>query len=260
MSLREYHRPHDRESAASLLRRTHIITRPIFLGPRPIALHEQNWEAAVDLSRLGLAFIKRDTEGGFRMGTLTPLQDIVTSEDLQRYAGGLLPRAARMAAHLGIRNAANLGGVLTTTRGAPELRLALMVLGAETISEDGFITEVRLPAQNTLTSLQRVARTPMDEAIVAVTVGLQRKDNVVAQARIAVSGISHTPLRIESSEAILASQTLTTDLIDAVAAAAMRASDPDYSDYRGSAAYRSQMAAVLTRRAVESAWQHEHNE
>lgn len=259
MSLREYHRPTDPESAASLLRRRHTTTRPIFLGPRPAALHEHTWEAAVDLSSLGLVFIKRDADDGFRIGALTPLQDIVTAPDLKQYAGGLLSHGARFAAHLGLRNASNLGGVLTTAEGAPEIRLALLVLAAETMSADGFITEVRLPAQTLLTSLQRVARTPLDEAIVAVAIGLQREDNVVARARLAVSGISHTPVRLKSAEGILASQAPTPNLIDKVAAAVVRAADPTYSDYRGSAEYRREMAAVLTRRAVEMAWQGEGN-
>ena len=47
--------------------------------------------------------------------------------------------------------------------------------------------------------------------------------------------------------------------LDAVADAAMTASDPAHSDYRGSATYRRQMAAVLPRRAVEMAWQQEQN-
>ncbi len=260
MSLREYHRPTDRESAAYLLSRTHTTTRPIFLGPRPVALDEQTWEAAVDLSRLGLAFIKRVADGGFRIGALTPLQDIVTSPDLQQYAGGLLSRGARFAGHLGMRNVSNLGGVLTTVGGAPELRLALLVLDYQPVSAEGFITELRLPAQTLVTSLERVARTPLDEAIVAVAVGLQPRDSVIAQARLAVSGISKYPIRVEAAEAILTAQKPTPNLIDKVAAAVVSAADPDYSDYRGSAEYRREIAAVLTRRAVETAWQQEDKE
>jgi carbon-monoxide dehydrogenase medium subunit len=228
---------------------------PIYVSPRPTALHEQNWEAAADLRRLGFDFIQRDPEGGFRIGALTSLQDIVAAPDLQQYAGGLLPRATRLAAHLGLRNTANLGGVLTTAEGAPEVRLALMVLEAETVSADGFVTQVRLPAQTLLTSLQRVARTPLDEPIVAVAVGLQAGDGVVARARCAVSGIGQNPMQVETAEAILQSQALTSELIDKVAASVMDSADPSYCDYRGSAEYRREMAGILARRAVVAAWQ-----
>ena len=255
MSLHEYHRPTDPESASALLRSGATDARPIYVGPRPTTLHEQNWEAAVDLSRLGFDFIQRDTEGGFRIGALTSLQDIVAAPDLQQYAGGLLPRATRLAAHLGLRNTANLGGVLTTAEGAPEVRLALMVLEAETVSADGFVTQVRLPAQTLLTSLQRVARTPLDEPIVAVAVGLQAGDGVVARARFAVSGIGQNPMQVETAEAILQSQALTSELIDKVAASVMDSADPSYCDYRGSAEYRREMAGILARRAVVAAWQ-----
>ena len=255
MSLHEYHRPTDPESATALLRSEETDAWPIYVSPRPTALHEQNWEAAVDLSRLGFDFIQRDTEGGFRIGALTSLQDIVAAPDLQQYAGGLLPRATRLAAHLGLRNTANLGGVLTTAEGAPEVRLALMVLEAETVSADGFVTQVRLPAQTLLTSLQRVARTPLDEPIVAVAVGLQAGDGVVARARFAVSGIGQNPMQVETAEAILQSQALTSELIDKVAASVMDSANPSYCDYRGSAEYRREMAGILARRAVVAAWQ-----
>ena len=255
MSLHEYHRPTDPESATALLRSEETDAWPIYVGPRPTTLHEQNWEAAVDLSQLGLDFIQQDAEGGFRIGALTSLQDIVAAPDLQQYAGGLLPRATRLAAHLGLRNTANLGGVLTTAEGAPEVRLALMVLEAETVSADGFVTQVRLPAQTLLTSLQRVARTPLDEPIVAVAVGLQAGDGVVARARFAVSGIGQNPMQVETAEAILQSQALTSELIDKVAASVMDSADPSYCDYRGSAEYRREMAGILARRAVVAAWQ-----
>jgi CO/xanthine dehydrogenase FAD-binding subunit len=89
---------------------------------------------------------------------------------------------------------------------------------------------------------------------------LHREDNFITQARLAVSGISESPIRVEAAEAILAAQTLTPNLIDTVTAAVVSAADPDYSDYRGSAEYRRQIASVLTRRAVETAWQQERNE
>ncbi len=255
MTLHEYHRPTDPESASALLRSGATDARPIYVGPRPTTLHEQNWEAAVDLSQLGLDFIQQDAEGGFRIGALTSLQDIVAAPDLQQYAGGLLPRTARFAAHLGLRNAANLGGVLTTVEGAPEVRLALMLLEAETVSADGFVTEVRLPAQTLLTSLQRVARTPLDEAIVAVAAGLQVQDGVVTSTQLVVSGIAKKSLRVEAVGARLHSQALTSDPFDKVIASVMESADPSYRDYRGSAEYRREIAGVLARRAVAAAWQ-----
>jgi carbon-monoxide dehydrogenase medium subunit len=139
--------------------------------------------------------------------------------------------------------------------GAPEFRLALLVLEAETISADGFVTEVRLPAPTLLTSLQRVARTPLDEAIVAVAVALQPGDGVVARARLAVSGIGQSPMQVEAAEAMLQSQVLTSELIDELAANIMESADPNYCDYRGSAEYRREVAGVLARRALAAAWQ-----
>ena len=85
MALREYHRPKDPKSAADLLHRTQPTTRAFYLSPRPIALHKRNWEAAVDLSNLELDLIQTESDGGFRIGVLTPLQNIVEAPHLKTY-------------------------------------------------------------------------------------------------------------------------------------------------------------------------------
>ena len=77
------------------------------------------------------------------------------------------------------------------------------------------------------TAHQRVARTPLDRAIVAVCGRVAPDGNI----QLAVSGIAPTP--------ILTSLDALSDL------------QPP-ADFRGSSAYRRQMAITLSRRVVDS--------
>ncbi|HQF70114.1 MAG TPA: xanthine dehydrogenase family protein subunit M, partial [Promineifilum sp.] len=92
---------------------------------------------------------------------------------------------------------------------------------------------------------ERVARTPADAPIVSVT--LWRPDG--GAVRLAATGISPRPMRLRAAEAALGDGTA-----EAVAAAAeaARAAALHPGDFRGDAAYRAEMAAVLTRRVLQS--------
>ena len=267
--LQEYHRPTDAKRASSLLERISTETFPLYIAPCPTAVHERSFEAVVDLSALNLEYIRvndDDADGYIRIGALTTLSQLTGSSLLISYACGLLPQAARLAGHHGLRNIANVGGVLTSSQGPPEVLLALMVLDATIVFNDNsfvsaqlletsdhrgkFITEIRLPHKRAHTALQRVARTPMDEAIVAVAAAVYREDNLVKGVRLALSGVTSTPRRFPSVEELLTKPVYD----DAVHKALMTVISP-VPDYRGSIDYRREMAAVLTRRALAIATQ-----
>ena len=126
----EYHRPIDIKSASTLLRRQDIDTAPLYMGPYPTSLHQCSSEAVVDLTALNLEYIGVSDDGGFHIGALTTLQQLLESNLMQSHANGLLSQASLLAAHHGLRNLANLAGVLTTHQGPQEVLLALLVLDA----------------------------------------------------------------------------------------------------------------------------------
>jgi CO/xanthine dehydrogenase FAD-binding subunit len=257
MPIQNYQRPIDTSAALEALRQQGAVS--LAFGPRVPDEPFAGIETAVDLSALNLNYI-REEGSALHLGAGTPLQDLAASPLLQAHAGGVLAEAAQLAAGLGLRNLATLGGALAFIAGPQELRLALLALNATVILRGDKTTEIpvadfRAAGQRVMReakfyrargsgALARVARTPRDEAIVAA-VAVITQENV----SVAVSGASASPL--------LKSAPLTTYQLQPFVDALVATSNP-IGDYRGSTEYRSAMAGVLARRALEQAWRQNH--
>jgi CO/xanthine dehydrogenase FAD-binding subunit len=269
--IREYLRPTDWPGALKALRRPGVATRPLVVGPRPEALDAWEAEAVVDLSRLGLDYIRED-EGTIRLGGLTPLQALAESPLLQSLANGILSQAAGLAGGLGLRHIASLAGALAPGQGPSDVHLALLALDATIVLRGDevrevplaefqphtleLVTEVRLSqSPGVYGSLQRVARTPRDQAIVAVAVALEVEEarGTCTRARVAVAGAGPEPMRLAEAEALLEGKGFSPSLLVTAERAAQAAANPT-GDYRGSAEYRKSMAGVLVGRAIDCAW------
>jgi CO/xanthine dehydrogenase FAD-binding subunit len=108
--------------------------------------------------------------------------------------------------------------------------------------------EVPIPAGGTGSSYLRLEyRRAMEIAVVGATAVVRVEGDRVADARIAITALAPTIRRVPEAEAALVGGSVA----DAAAAAAA-AAEP-ISDVRGSAEYRRAMAAVITRRAIETA-------
>jgi CO/xanthine dehydrogenase FAD-binding subunit len=242
MPITEIHRPTDLAAAAELLSRTdeHIV--PVAVSPRMPVEPYAEADAVVDLGRLKLSYITED-EAGVHIGALTPLQDIVESELLKGVANGIVCEAAGLAAHLGLRNIATLGGALASSDGPQELRLALEALNAQLPPVSEPWAEVRFvrPAARTGGAMERVARTPRDASIVvAVAVASAER------ARVMVG-----PMPVHGMDIL---RGLDVPDFGAIAVALSNEYDPP-SDFHASAEYRTALAGVLAQRALEKAWQ-----
>jgi CO/xanthine dehydrogenase FAD-binding subunit len=255
--LREYHRPLDAARAAELLQREDVRTLPIVHGPRVRLDPYAQAEAVVDLGLLRLNFIA--THDGFvHIGGQTPLQSLIDAAQLQALAGGLLPKAAQFAAHLGLRHLATLGGALLSADGPPEIQLALIALEAKVVTmgagrkttpliqyqqqENDLVLEVNFKhlGAEYRGALARVARTPLDQAIVAA-VAVVGPDF----ARVAVAGAGPAPI-VKSEQGSAPNLRAMAEAIEAGAQVV--------GDYRGSAEYRRAIAGVLAGRALAAAW------
>jgi carbon-monoxide dehydrogenase medium subunit len=73
-----------------------------------------------------------------------------------------------------------------------------------------------------------------------------------SEARIVLGAVAPTPIRAKKAESLLQGQPWTSELVERAGDVAAKASKP-ISDVRASGAYRKQMVAVLTRRALEEA-------
>lgn len=229
--------------------------------------------AVVDLQDLGLNKIVFE-EGWLRVGATAKLRDISdylannlpNREDDGKGWSPLLRKAIKQAGPNTYRNAATLGGITASRLADSELLAALLTLNAEVTMEGaspeslslseylseaehppGLITAVRIRWEDGKGRSVRVARTPADYPIVSVTLW-QALDK---RPSLAATGIDARPIRLTAAESVL-SATFDEQAIERAAeAAASHARHP--GDFRGSAAYRAEMVAVLTRRVLQSA-------
>jgi carbon-monoxide dehydrogenase medium subunit len=248
--IREYIRPVSQPEALSQLGRANSAA--LMVGPRVPAAPVDPAAVAVDLSMLGLDLIVEDG-AVIRLGAQVSLQALVDSPVIRNLAHGLLARAAQLAAHRGLRHLATLAGALYTREGPPELLLALLALDAAVVHQGiqtrttplavfrpaagELLVEVQVvrPPAPVGAALARVARSPLDQAIVAAAAVVTE-----AWARVAVAGASPRPI-IKTGASL-------TDV-----AAGVTAEAEPMGDHRGSARYRRAMAEVLARRALADA-------
>jgi carbon-monoxide dehydrogenase medium subunit len=81
---------------------------------------------------------------------------------------------------------------------------------------------------------------------------LDKNKKTIADARIALGSVGTTPIRATAAEAVLRGQPLKAEAFAEAGEKAKEAVDP-VSDFRGSAGYKKEMAAVFVRRALEKA-------
>jgi carbon-monoxide dehydrogenase medium subunit len=125
------------------------------------------------------------------------------------------------------------------------------------LAQDEIITEVMVPklAPNTGAAyIKFLPRTADDYATVsaAAVLTLDKTNKTIADVRIALGSVGVTPIRATAAEDLLRGQPLKSDAFAAAGEKAKEAVDP-LSDFRGSAAYKKDMAAVFVRRALEKA-------
>ena len=126
--------------------------------------------------------------------------------------------------------------------GSTEMSLADYMEAEERPS--GLISNVCLPWSNGRAATERVARTPADYPIVAVAAWQPEGE----RPRLAATGLDVRPFRLTAAE-IAVDGELSAENIAAASEAARYASRHP-GDFRGDAAYRAEMAAVLTRRVL----------
>jgi CO/xanthine dehydrogenase FAD-binding subunit len=126
----------------------------------------------------------------------------------------------------------------------------------KTTAEPGELLEevcVPLPRAGTGSAYVRLEyRRQMEIAVVGVTAVLRIEDDRVADAAVAITALAPTIRRVPDAEAALTESDGGAQAVARAAQWVAAASEP-ISDVRGSAGYRSAMAAVIGRRAIEVA-------
>jgi aerobic carbon-monoxide dehydrogenase medium subunit len=231
----------------------------------------------VDIGRLTeLKGVRQLSDGRLAIGALTTYRELMESP-AQQY--GLFQDAVPHIADLQVRNRGTVGGAIAHADPALELPACLLALDAEVVARsasaervipiDGFfegpfatalrpdeiLTEIRLPgprddAGSAYASLQQTASGYAIVGVAAVVfIGEGRS---IAGANVALTGVGDHAYRARGVEAALAGSDGSAASIEAAAAHAT--DDIEVAgDIHADSAYRTAMAAVYTRRAIEAA-------
>ena len=257
--LTEYHKPTTIDEALRLLRRRKIHTVPLAGGTALVPEASPDVQAVVDLSQLGLSYVKTSEVSGnlrgLEIGATTTLQTLVDDAQVQAYANGVLVQALLDTASRNTREAASLAGSIVASDGKSPLLATLFALGAQltvrgarrareqTVAleefspqSDTLILSVTLPAlpAEARAAYEKVARTPADLPIVCVA-ALKSTDVV----RLALGGVGDQMVLIDADA----------PTIEEAVELAQASIDPP-TDYFASSDYRREMIGVLVRRVL----------
>src|SRR5581483_5801807 len=221
-----------------------------------------------------------EKNGGIAIGGGTTHRAVEGSSLVKRR----LPVLAETYHHVAtvrVRNMATVGGGLAHADPNQDPPPTLIALGAsvKAASADGsrtipledfftdyyetvlkpeeIITELyvpRLPANSSAAYLKFLPRTADDYATVsaAAVVTLDKSKKSFADVRSALGSVGTTPIRAREAEAVLRGQPVKAEALVEAGEKAKQAVDP-ISDFRGSAAYKKEMAGVFVRRALTKA-------
>ena len=214
------------------------------------------------------------SKNGYRLGTCLTLRRITRSNELTQNFPGLI-YAAGVVASEQIRSLATLGGnicnaspsadmvpplialdalvQLVSSQGQRDIPLAEFFKGpGESVLKSGEILHsIFLPQPSgSMIYSKHAPRKYMDLAVVGVAVRLAKKHGKINEARVALGAVGPVPFRAEKTEALLAGQTLTTELMREAGEMAAGECVP-IDDIRGSAWYRKRMVKVHVRRNLE---------
>ena len=226
----------------------------------------------VDIRRVaGLHGIQREN-GSFRIGAMTPHRKLEFSPEL-----GLVSEAAGTIADPQVRHRGTIGGSIVHADPASDLPAVLMAAEATvtvqgpdgqreiamadvpvdyletSLAQAEVLTEIRLPAlEGYGFGYEKFNRRAEDWAMVAASALVKATDGTCEDVRVGLTHMAGVPLRASAVEEALRGQTLDRETIAAAAEHAAEGTDPP-ADLNATAEYKSHLARVLTRRALETA-------
>lgn len=237
-------------------------------------------EVVIDLSRIeALQGIEAGGDGTLTIGAMVTHRRLAESPEV-RARWPLFSEAARLIGHDAIRNRGTIGGSLVHADPAAELPCCvaladgMLVLEREgqevrrvsareffitylttDVAPGEILTRIELPPAPPRTgmSFQEIARRSGDFALAGAAALVTLKgDGQVSSARVALCGVSGTPVVVEGLEAHMGGSRAASADWDAVAQAIRADLEPD-DDLHASAEYRRHIAGVVGVRALRAA-------
>jgi carbon-monoxide dehydrogenase medium subunit len=273
-----YHRPESVADAVALVARqgARALAGGTDLIPQ-LREGRRSARAVVDLKHISeLTAITRQADGGWRIGAAASVSRLGDDAAFATEHAGLL-ESARLIGSLQIQSRATLGGNLCNAAPSADALPLLISLGAEAeiagaggrrrapveallagpgrtrLDAGEIVVALHLPARPPRSATRYLRFTPRREMDIAVAgsgvvLALDAR-GLIAAARVTLASVAPTPLRAATAEAVLAGARPSRTLFAEAAVAAAADARP-ISDTRGSADYRRQLVAVLTRRAL----------
>jgi carbon-monoxide dehydrogenase medium subunit len=234
----------------------------------------------VDINRIpDLSFIKKDK--GLLLGAMVRHSQ-AENDPLVKDLAPLIHETMPKIATVQIRNRGTIGGSLSHADPSAELVVVTTALEARFklqkqkaerwVSADDFfvgllmtcmepeelLVEIEIPplAPRTGWSLKEVARRPHDFALVGVAalLALDKKDRC-EKAKLVYLSAGDGPISAPEAAGLLEGEEITPELITAAGEKASRDEIDPGSDIHATAEFRRHLANVLTRRALEEAYQ-----
>jgi len=225
----------------------------------------------------GIAF---DVAEGLTIGATARLVEVASHPDIENHYPGLV-QAVRSMANVEVRNMGTVVGNVCNAAPSADSAPPLMVMdgevtlvslkgerrlslndffrgpGSTNMEQGEILTSIRVPVPppRSGASYRRIsARCGVDIAAVGVGVKVLLNGQGCKEAKIVLGAVAPVPLRAIKTEEFLQGREMTPELIKEAGDQASAEARP-ISDVRASASWRKQMVAVLTRRALDEAFE-----
>ncbi len=230
----------------------------------------------VDLAKISELRGVRDDGDAIVVGSMTTHHEVSHDPLIAEHAA-LLALATRTVGDPQIRHRGTFGGALVHADPAGDLLAPAVALDAEmviagpagrrtvpaaeffvglfttAVGPDEVLVEVRVPKKTGWgVHYEKFNRIAQAWSIVAVAVAVRTEGGLIAEARVALANMGHTPVRATGVEQALVGRSADAETIRAAAEHAAEGTSP-ISDGNADADYREHLARVLTGRAVASA-------
>ncbi len=234
--------------------------------------------ALVDINGLAELGRVRTDEKGVRVGALARHAAVEADADARRVQP-LLSKALRMVAHPTIRNRGTTVGSIVHADAAAEMPVVLLLLGGRltaastqgtrtiaaadlylgpletTLRPDEIATEAFFPAltDDAGVGFDEISRRHGDYALCGVAAVVRADESgAVTSVRAGYLSVNEVPVVVDLSE-VFAAGTVDDHTLNDAAELALTKLEPE-ADIHGTAAYRAQLARVLTRQVVRQAY------
>lgn len=207
-------------------------------------------QTALDLSALGLDFIKED-EQGFTIGAMTTLRTMETHPALNAAFGGVFARAFEPIVGTQFRNGATVGGSVFSRFGFSDVSTLLLAMGAKVVTHArGEVPLDEFQKEKWDRDILTAIRIEKGRSAAIESVRLSKTDIpvLVCAASADERGV-RVVLGSRPARAVIVTENARPEELDYMR---MAADVPMGSNARASEAYRRKVAPVLMERAVQA--------